>query len=139
MVRVGSYEAKLELLCTERLIGGAAEMIRARIVAPGLDASRDAYEYGGYGALAEFFDAMADSWRGWSGERSFASLEGDLDMTAAHDGRHVEISVRLRQFEPGDWSVSAKITIDPGEDLAAAARSVRELVGRFDPTRSPHD
>ena len=71
-------------------------MIRARIDAPGLDASRDAYEYEGYGALAEFFRGMADSWRGWSGERSFASLEGDLDITAVHTGRHVALSVRLR-------------------------------------------
>jgi Family of unknown function (DUF6228) len=138
-VQVGSHETKLGLVCVDRLGDGAAELIRARIVAPGLEAERDAYEYDGCGALAAFFEGMADSWRGWSGKRAFESLEGDLDLAAAHDGRHVTLSVRLQQDGPGDWKASAKVIIDPGEDLAAAARSVRGLVGRSNARRSPRD
>ena len=128
-VVVGSHETKLDLLCVDRLPTGSAELLRARVRAPGLDCERDAYEYGGYEALAAFFEDMAGSWRGWLGERVFASLEGDLEIVAVHDGRHVELAVRLRQFGPGDWTVSATVIVDPGEDLAASARSVRDLVG----------
>jgi hypothetical protein len=50
---------------------GDAELIRASVLSPGLEVARDAYEYDGYGNLAAFFDEMAASWRGWSGERSY--------------------------------------------------------------------
>jgi Family of unknown function (DUF6228) len=128
VVTIGSHETKLELRCVDRRADGAAELLRARLVAPGLDVERDAYEFEGYAALAGLFDEMASSWRGWDGERTFYSLEGDLEITATHDG-HVRLLVRLSQFSgPGEWTVHAKLTIDPGEDLTAAADSVRSLI-----------
>jgi len=74
--------------------------------------------------LAAFFEDLADSWGGWAGEKSLVSLEGDLDFTAKHDG-HVELTVRLSRFTLGDWTVLTKLTIDPGEDLSAAAPGPR--------------
>ncbi len=127
-VSIGSDETKLDLQCVDRRLDGAAELLRARLVAPGLDVERDVYEFDGYAALAAFFDEIASSWRGWVGEREFSSLEGELEITAIHDG-HVRMSVRLNQSSrPGEWTVDAKLTIDPGEDLKAAADSVRALV-----------
>lgn len=127
-VSIGSHETKLELLCVDRRLDGAAELLRARLVAFGFDVERDVYEFDGYAALAAFFDEMASSWRGWVGEREFSSLEGELEITATHDG-HVRMSVRLSQSSgPGEWTVDAKLTIDAGEDLRAAADSVRALV-----------
>ena len=81
-----------------------------------------------YGALADFFDGLAASWRGRDGERAFGSLEGDLDLVATHDG-HVRLTVRLRVVDgPGDWDVRATVTVDPGEDISSAAADVRAMV-----------
>ena len=48
--------------------------------APSVTVERDAYEHEGYDALAAFFENLADSWRGWHGERSYSTLEGDLEL-----------------------------------------------------------
>jgi hypothetical protein len=39
------------------------------------------------GWLADFLSELAGSWRGWEGERKWTSLEGDIELTATHDGR----------------------------------------------------
>jgi Family of unknown function (DUF6228) len=36
-------------------------------------------------ALSEFFQGLADSSRGWEGERKWRSLEGELQLTASID------------------------------------------------------
>jgi hypothetical protein len=71
---------------------------------------------------------MAENWRGWRGERSYHSLERDLETVATHDG-HVRLALRLNQNSgPAAWTVDADASIDPGEDLSAAATAVRSLV-----------
>lgn len=121
----------MQFACSERSDAGVVRLITARLVAPGLSAERLVYEpeeCGGYAALASFFEEMAVSWRGWAGEREFYSLEGDLELTAVHDG-HVRISARLTEHSgPDQWTVQAKVIIDAGEDLANAATAVQALV-----------
>lgn len=130
-VTIGSREAKLQFACSERSDDGAVRLMTARLVAPGLSAERLVYEpeeCGGYASLASFFEEMAVSWRGWEGEREFYSLEGDLAMTAVHDG-HVRIAARLTEHSgPDQWTVQAKVVIDAGEDLTNAATAIRALV-----------
>lgn len=127
-VSIGSGRTQLQLSRIARDRVGRAELLRARVTAPGLDASRDAYAYNGYEDLAAFVEDMAEHWRGWDGERKYNSLEGDLEIAGTHDG-HVRLAVRLNQHPgPGGWMVRADIVIDPGEDLAAAAISLRRLV-----------
>src|SRR3954454_5528811 len=43
--------------------------------------------------LAEYLEALAKDWRGWSGERLWESLEGDVALIAVHDGHG---TIRLR-------------------------------------------
>jgi hypothetical protein len=124
---IGSYETKLELTCPERDPDGTARTLLARLDGPGLSASVSAYD-DNYGHLVTFFDDLAASWRGWDGERSFGSLEGDFDITAKHDG-HIRLSLHLRPTDgPGNWNVSASVTVDAGEDISSAAADVRALV-----------
>jgi hypothetical protein len=126
-VIIGSYETKLQLSCTERDRQGIPTIIVAGLDGPGLSASVAAYD-DRYGELAVFFEALADSWWGWEGERSFCSLEGEFEITARHDG-HVRLAIRLRRVDgPGLWTLHADVTVDPGEDMAAAARDVRTLI-----------
>ncbi len=35
----------------------------------------------------DFFSALAQSWKGWSGEKAWASLEGERDLRAVTDSR----------------------------------------------------
>jgi hypothetical protein len=104
--RLGSRETKLGLTCHDRHPDGSPRTILATLEGPSLSASVPAYD-DNYGALADFFDGLAASWRGRDGERAFGSLEGDLDLVATHDG-HVRLTVRLRVVDgPGDWDVRA--------------------------------
>jgi hypothetical protein len=124
---IGSYDTKLELTCTDRHPDGTPSRLLARLDGPGLSAYVSAYDFN-YCQLGVFFDDLAASWRGWSGERSFGSLEGDLDLRATHDG-HIRLAVSLRPVDgPGDWTAHAIVTVDPGEDISSAAASVRALV-----------
>ncbi len=46
--------------------------------------------------LAHFFEDLAKDWKGWSGTRSWKSIEGDFILAATHDGtKHVKITVSL--------------------------------------------
>jgi hypothetical protein len=127
-VIIGSGETKLQLSCVARDRAGRADLLRARVTSPGLDVARDVYQYGGYEGLATLFEGMAEQWRGWDGEREYYSLEGDLEIVGTHDG-HVRLALRLNQHSgPGVWTVRATAVLDPGEDLAAAATSLRGLV-----------
>jgi hypothetical protein len=95
-VSMGSAETRLEFTCVDRRQDGNAELLRAGLVSPGLAVQRTAYDYEGYGASAAFFEDMARDWRGWAGERRYASLERDLDIVARHDG-HVRLAIRINQ------------------------------------------
>ena len=46
----------------------------------------------------EFFSSIASDWKGWSGEKSWGSLEGEFDLSAESD-RTGHISIRARIFE----------------------------------------
>jgi hypothetical protein len=70
---------------------------------------------------------LADSWRGWDGERHFSSLEGELTIDAVHDG-HLRLAICLREVDGPIWKAEISVTLDPGEDLTNAARDVRAVV-----------
>ena len=92
---------------------------------PGLSASAevDAFAYDGEHTLDLLFRRLADDWRGWEGERTWSSLEGDFDLAATHDGLgHVALQVRLRSGPfPADWLATGTIWLDAGQ-LDAVAR-----------------
>jgi hypothetical protein len=95
-----------------------------------LTAGRDVYEgYGdGFEALAQFFDGLAESWRGWHGERTYESIEHDLRIVATHDG-HVRLKIRLWQStDPDGWTVDTTLRLDPGEQLSELSRDISDLV-----------
>lgn len=46
----------------------------------------------------EFFSSIASDWKGWSGEKSWGSIEGEFDLTAESD-RTGHIIIRARIFE----------------------------------------
>lgn len=103
-----------------------------RIAAPGLEAAVEVYEHEDgetLRGLASLFEELARSWRGWQGDQRWSSLEGELTITATHDGLGtVELRALLRELESdvlGWWSASISVFVDAGalDELARRARA----------------
>jgi hypothetical protein len=84
----------------------------------------------GFSDLARFFESLAADWRGWSGERTWESLEGELAFTATHDG-HVRLRIDVRGSIERDWRVRCDLAVEPGEQLSAAARDARAFASQY--------
>jgi len=109
---------------------GSVVTIEATLRSPGLEARRlVGHHYArGFEELVDFFIEMERDWRGWAGSKTFSSLEGDLTMTAIHDG-HIWLTVGLRHLTLVEgWDVTTLLRIDPGEQLSRTAAEVRELL-----------
>lgn len=127
MVRIGTDGEHLDL---ER-IGVGRPTLRVGVAASGIRASllvEPSYSGEGFGDLVAFIDDLEDNWRGWAGERSWQSLEGELAFRATHTGSHVALRVELnQQFGAGaPWVARVDLTLEAGEELAAAASAVRD-------------
>ena len=84
----------------------------------------------GIRGLAAFFEALAADWRGWSGEREWSSLEGDVELSAVHDGRGtITLTTCLRTETAAHhrWSGCAELLLDAGA-LDRIAREARLLL-----------
>lgn len=82
----------------------------------------------GFDDLVDFLRDLAADWRGWKGERTYESLEHDLQLTATHDG-HVRLVVQMSTTsEPDGWSATAVLRLEPGEEMTQAAESVAALL-----------
>jgi hypothetical protein len=126
-VLIGLASDGLSIQDVRRDVSGDPDQVQFRITKIGLRAERWVYAHEGHGfdGLTAFFKSMCDDWRGWAGEREWVSLEHDLRLVGRHDG-HVRLSASLRQ--PIDWQVTAELTLDPGEQLSAAARDLADLL-----------
>ena len=73
----------------------------------------------------EFFSELAKSWRGWSGQKVFESLEHDLALAATSDQTgHIELQVTLTRFCHSTSTASACLMLYAGE-LEGIARHAR--------------
>ncbi|MEQ4208855.1 DUF6228 family protein [Actinopolymorpha sp. B9G3] len=122
---IGHTRNGLALRDVRRLSDGVADQALFAVAKGGLTAESWVYAHNGDGfdGLTDFFRSMAKSWRGWDGARTWSSLEGDLTLTAKHDG-HVRLLVQIR--DSIDWSAEIELTIDAGEELTAAVAALSE-------------
>jgi hypothetical protein len=110
--------------------------LRRRWCTRGLEARAGVYVppgHGGLDGLDSLFVTMADQWRGWAGERSWSSLEGELSLRCTHDGRgHVKVAVDLRPDLLGEsWTARAVLVVWAGslEWIAQRERVRRQRAG----------
>lgn len=96
---------------------------RAELTAQGLS-SHVVVSQGG--DLDAFFDHLVGNWQGWQGEQTWESLEQDLAIAAAHNGRgQVRLRVTLREsYRPDSWAASATLIVQAGEELRALASKI---------------
>jgi uncharacterized protein DUF6228 len=109
--------------------GGELDYFTATIRAEGLSATRRIYAYGA-ATLIGFFEDIAVAWRGWEGEKSWASVEGDLEFAATHDGLgHVSLRARVANLGEGwDWDAWCELILDAGAHLEATLGEIRRFV-----------
>lgn len=130
-VRIGS--ASRGLLLAWAPLASTVEEVNATLVDQGLSASRPVYHgyTNGFRDLVLFFEEIEREWRGWNGDRTWESLEGDLRIEARHAHGHVQLRVTLRHLVPdwgrSGWSATADLTVDPGEELSQIVRDLRAL------------
>lgn len=132
-VRIGHVAAAHLALSAGRIPdqAGPVEVMTVSVRDGSLAASRDVWEGTsiGFGTLVNFLASLEADWRGWSGERTFESVERDLLLSATHDG-HVNIRVELGdRHNPGGWLVRITVRLDPGEELSRATNELRAVVG----------
>jgi len=108
---------------------GSVVTLNPHLLTDGLSAQRvvDRNYASGFADLLHFFERLAKDWRGWRGERSFSSLEGDLRLVATHDGGHVQLQVTVVDWVEG-WTSRAPVRLEPGEQLSQVVRSPRLIL-----------
>ena len=77
--------------------------------------------------IARIFREAANSWRGWSGVKTWCSIEGELTLSLKHDALgHVamEVSVHHDSGNLDPWRLRAEIGLEAGqlERLASEAQ-----------------
>ncbi|GAA1216272.1 hypothetical protein F6W70_05275 [Microbacterium maritypicum] len=113
---------------------GKLRSLQARLHGTRLDAQLTFYVWD-VAEIVCYFRALDQDWRGWSGERQYESVEGDLVLSARHLGR-IELSVTLTGEAARDisthvgWTAQAIVGIEPGEELSLFVRDFDSLVAR---------
>src|SRR5215212_1777050 len=83
----------------------------------------------GVQGLVRFLEDLAANWRGWQGEKSWESVEGDFELACRSDGLgHVEMTVRLSSVitDPAGWRVRCELMVEAGQ-LDSIAEDARRF------------
>jgi hypothetical protein len=77
--------------------------------------------------LVDLLEGMAVSWRGWSGEKKWSSIEGEFSISCTHDKLgHISLDIEMQQDfgTPEAWRLKATLLIDAGQ-LEAIAKDAK--------------
>ncbi|MBD2771415.1 DUF6228 family protein [Iningainema tapete] len=68
-------------------------------------------------SLVNHFKEMALEWKGWEGEKTWSSIEGDLILSCTSDKLgHINLEVQLLQFNrPESWSATLNLSTEAGQ------------------------
>ncbi|MFF0390284.1 DUF6228 family protein [Kitasatospora sp. NPDC004615] len=83
--------------------------------------------------LAGFLAGLAEEFRGWDGERVWATYDRDLTVRAVfRSGGYVGLTWTVRPWRTAQrgWEASVTTWVEGGEQLAALAADVRAFVDR---------
>lgn len=133
-VGLGDADMSLEFSDPQFSEKGDLRSLQARLRGTRLDAQLSFYVYDA-AELVRYFQSLDRDWRGWSGERQYASVERDLALSARHSGR-IELSVTLTGEAARDisayvgWTAQATVGVEPGEELSRFVRDFDTLVTR---------
>lgn len=73
--------------------------------------------------FSAFFEDLSQNWKGWSGRKTYESLEPGLLIEATHDQKALcTLRVSLRP-NLGTWCVTSDLTVEAGDLRHLAAQS----------------
>lgn len=78
---------------------------------------------------SDYFDLLANNWQGWEGEKNWAALEGEYQMSATSDNLgHITLITKIwsSNWEPC-WSSEVAIIIEAGQ-LEAIANEFKNFI-----------
>jgi Family of unknown function (DUF6228) len=78
--------------------------------------------------FGDFFSSLAKDWKGWDGERSWATLEGEFELAATSDRLgHIQLRFFLRPAYTGlHWELRGALELEAGQ-LDSIAQEAREV------------
>ena len=78
--------------------------------------------------LGDYFQEIAENWRGWSGEKKWRTLENEFELTATADNTgHVRLEFFLRSPYTGyQWELRGALELEAGQ-LDSIANEVRSF------------
>lgn len=108
------------------------EYIWVKFAGDGVAITSKPYLYTDQQDLLLFFESLSKDWKGWSGERSWISVEGDFEFTAIHDGvGAVKLGFSLNSPPTGEkeWRFSGSVKVELGsiEQLVKDLKTVFNL------------
>ena len=105
---------------------------RAVLNGPDLNAETIVYDVTGETfAFADFWRDLATHWKGWSGGKSWGSLEGDLELEARSDSLgHIAVTCAISRGAPHGWRIKVWLFAEAGalDALASQAASFCETL-----------
>jgi Family of unknown function (DUF6228) len=109
----------------QRPYDGAIVDYRVEVSAQGLSANTVVTSLGG-DALDGFLAGLAERFAGWTGTRSWRSLEDQLRVEAEWGSRgHVTLMIRLRPRAYGPpWDLAITTVVEAGAEMQTLAREV---------------
>ncbi|MFI2486886.1 DUF6228 family protein [Promicromonospora kroppenstedtii] len=85
----------------------------------------------GTSEIPHFLRGLYEDFRGWAGDRTWHSLESELQLTALHDGQvHLRWELTHRPYDDARWTFSTTTRHGAGEDM-------RRLADAFDVLLDP--
>jgi hypothetical protein len=114
-----------------RLHSRSDDYFRASVEGDGPQASVRVWGYSDCTLLVDLFESIARDWRGWQGERTWASIEGEfrIGISTTSTGR-VTIAVQLSHNDgEDDWRLTVPIFSEAGQ-LEGIARRVGAFFAR---------
>ncbi len=106
----------------------SGDYFQAALRGPNFEGSGRVYAYEP-AHMAAFFRDLAAHWQGWSGQKEWGSLEGELSLTATSDSTgHTSLAVRMRSGPyPFDWTLTAMLLIEAGQ-LEPIAKKMQKFL-----------
>lgn len=132
-ITLGAADASLQLADADgglslRARDGSLDYVRATLRLSELQASAPVSIVHGVDVpLSALFEDLAQSWRGWTGSKTWAAYEGGLALACEHDGLgHITLTVELREGSGYGWLVRGEVPLEAGQ-LDRVASEVRRL------------
>ncbi|MEV8183770.1 DUF6228 family protein [Specibacter sp. NPDC078692] len=126
LVEIG-HAGSLTFDSIERQTDGSIDSVIVTVDLKGLHATQRVLTINDFRDLVLFFNDLSTQWRGWTGSKNYESLEGDLRISARHDG-HVSLDFEISQTSvPRGWSLAGVLLLDPGEEISNVAQEIESF------------